>query len=108
IALNAIDMMDNPALLPKLQHTLLSPGGTAMQSAPYIWHESVAEKLRRATSSSGKISSARAIEELYESAGFRLSEKIEHLPWLFFKHLRQLEIYSVHAFLGKKVRRKQK
>jgi hypothetical protein len=26
----------------------------------------------------------------------------EQVPWLFFKHLRQIELYSVHVFLAEK------
>ena len=101
IALNTIDMLDEPARLPKIQHDLLRKGGIAIQSCPYIWHEGVAQTLRTMLPKDVKESS-RAVEWLYEQAGFEIDEKIEHLPWLFFKHLRQMEIYSVHMFAAKR------
>jgi SAM-dependent methyltransferase len=97
IALNAIDMMPEPALLPKLQYELLTKGGMAIQSCPYIWHEQVSRELREMLPE-GIRDSAQAVEWLYENAGFKIQERVGHLPWLFFKHLRQLEIYSVHIF----------
>ncbi len=99
IALNTIDMLDEPVQLPKLQSELLKKGGTAIQSCPYIWHEKVAKKLR-AKLPREICDSARAVEWLYERAGFKMKEKVDHLPWLFFKHVRQLEIYSVHLFMA--------
>lgn len=97
IALNAIDMLDDPALLPKLQRKLVSEDGVAVQSCPYVWHAKAARKLKRMLPK--EISdSAAAVEWLYEKEGFKIEERIEHLPWLFFKHVRQLEIYSVHLF----------
>jgi SAM-dependent methyltransferase len=102
IALNAIDMMPEPALLPRLQYELLKTGGFAIQSCPYIWHEQVSRELREVLPSEIR-DSAQAVEWLYTQAGFQIDERVEHLPWLFFKHLRQLEIYSVHIFRAKKV-----
>ncbi len=106
IALNAIDMMEEPQDLPKAQYALVKKGGFAIQSCPYIWHEIVATEFRQqlpADSAHGiKYDSARAVEWLYEKTGFTMLKKIDHLPWLFFKHNRQLEIYSVHLFLAKK------
>ena len=104
IALNAIDMLDDPATLPKLQHQLLGDKGVAIQSCPYIWHEFVARKLREKLKANGKrgLDSARAVEWLYERRGFSIQSRVEHLPWLFLKHARQLEIYSVHLFTARK------
>lgn len=101
IALNAIDMLERPALLPELQHALIERGGSAIQSCPYVWHESVAGRLRQSLVKK-EMSSSQAVESLYEKAGFSMAQKIDHLPWLFFKHLRQLEIYSVHLILAQK------
>ncbi len=101
LVFNAIDMLDNPSSLPAIQYDLLKNNGIAIQSCPYIWHEVVAKKLR-ARLPRGIQDSARAAEWLYEQAGFKIEEKIDHLPWLFFKHVRQLEIYSVHLFKAKK------
>ncbi len=99
VTLNAIDMLEDPTVLPKIQHTLLAPGGFVVQSCPYIWHELVAKELRARIPKDIQ-DSARAIEWLYEKNGFKVTEKIDHLPWLFFKHYRQLEVYSVHIFLA--------
>jgi SAM-dependent methyltransferase len=101
IALNAIDMLDTPSQLPELKLKLLKKNGRAIQSCPYVWHETVARKLR------GKLpreiqDSAQAVEYLYQQAGFKIERSMPHLPWLFFKHLRQIEIYSVHLFQAKK------
>ncbi len=107
IALNAIDMIEDPGLLPKLQYELLKPNGVAVQSCPYIWQNHVAERLRK--SMPKKISSSSgAVEHLYEEAGLRIFKKIEHLPWLFLKHFRQIELYSVHFFAARKVTEKKK
>jgi SAM-dependent methyltransferase len=99
IALNAIDMLDDPALLPRLQHQLLEPEGFAIQSCPYVWHAQASRKLRKVLPKEIR-DSASAVEWLYEREGFRIEQRVEHLPWLFFKHVRQLEIYSVHLFLA--------
>jgi SAM-dependent methyltransferase len=101
IALNAIDMLDAPQELPKLQHSLLKPGGYAIQSCPYIWHEAVAKRLRKLLPKDIQ-DSARAAKWLYEQAGFKIELNQDHVPWLFFKHFRQIELYSVHIFMGKK------
>jgi SAM-dependent methyltransferase/uncharacterized protein YbaR (Trm112 family) len=101
IALNAIDMLPEPAALPALQFDLLKVGGVAFQSCPYIWHESVARELRE-TLPKHVHTSAEASEWLYEQSGFKICEKVQHLPWLFFKHQRQLETYSVHLFYAAK------
>jgi hypothetical protein len=42
------------------------------------------------------------VEWLYRKSGFKIEDSEKHIPWLFFKHLRQIEIYSVHAFVAKK------
>lgn len=102
IALNAIDMLDQPSQLPRLKYDLLKEKGTAIQSCPYIWHETVSRKLRAGLPREIR-DSARAVEWLYEKAGFKVGDKVDHLPWLFYKHLRQLEIYSVHLFTAEKM-----
>ena len=102
LALNAIDMLDEPAQLPKLTYQLLRANGVAIQSSPYVWHESVAYGLRKLFPPSIK-DSALGVEWLYQRAGFMIEEVRSHLPWLFFKNVRQLEIYSVHLFTAKKI-----
>lgn len=99
VALNMIDMLDNPAALPKLQRSLVKKDGTVIQSSPYVWHEAVAKKLRKTLPKTVK-DSASAVAWLYESHGLKIEKSIENAPWLFFKHLRQLEIYSAHLFLA--------
>jgi SAM-dependent methyltransferase len=101
LALNAIDMLDVPSALPKLKKNLLKERGIAIQSCPYVWHERVAKKLRSLLPKEIQ-DSAKAVEWLYEKEGFKIEKAVSHLPWLFFKHLRQIEIYSVHLFLAKK------
>jgi SAM-dependent methyltransferase len=103
LVLNAIDMIDDPGSLPRLQHALLRPGGCAIQSGPYIWHEFVARRLRAQVPAELRNDSARAVEWLYEQAGLSITERVDHVPWLFFKHVRQLEIYSVHLLRAHKV-----
>ncbi|OFZ54065.1 MAG: hypothetical protein A2428_00810 [Bdellovibrionales bacterium RIFOXYC1_FULL_54_43] len=103
IALNTIDMLERPSALPEIQRDLLADGAIAIQSCPYIWHEAAASQIREVLPS--RISdSASAVEWLYEQAGFAMEERFHHVPWLFFKHVRQLEIYSVHMFLARKSR----
>ncbi len=101
ITLNAIDMLDAPEDLPKTQASLLKPGGIAIQSCPYIWHEKVAKRLRKLLPKEIN-DSARAVSWLYEQSGFKIEMNQEHVPWLFFKHFRQIELYSVHIFVGRK------
>ncbi len=101
IALNTIDMIEDPCHLPRLQFDLLKEEGIAIQSSPYIWHEMVADNLRRILPKKISSSSA-AVEYLYESVGFKIYKKIDHLPWLFLKHFRQIELYSVHIFAARK------
>jgi SAM-dependent methyltransferase len=102
IALNTIDMLREPESLPRIQRDLLRDGGWAIQSCPYIWHESVARELRERLPADLRGDSRRAVEWMYGEAGFKIEKTVDHLPWLFFKHLRQLEIYSVHLFAAQK------
>lgn len=101
VALNTMDMLEVPGDLPEIQKDVLRQGGTAMQSCPYIWRDDVARSLRKVLPKEAR-DSARAAEWLYEKAGYKILEKIDHVPWLFFKHVRQLEIYSVHMFAAQK------
>lgn len=101
IALNAIDMLEEPSVLPALQAKVTREGGVAIQSCPYIWHPEVSRKLR-ARLPREVATSARAVEWLYEKAGLKIQTREEHVPWLFFKHVRQLEIYDVHVFAARK------
>ena len=98
-ALNVIDMLPEPRDLPKLQHALLAPGGIAIQSCPYIWHPEVAANLRQALPKNIQ-DSANAVEYLYNEAGFKIDKTETHVPWIFFKNIRQLELYSVHLFFA--------
>jgi hypothetical protein len=50
----------------------------------------------------GVADSAAAVEWLYRISGFHVEKSEPHVPWLFFKHLRQIELYSVHALYAKK------
>jgi SAM-dependent methyltransferase/uncharacterized protein YbaR (Trm112 family) len=102
IALNTIDMLEDPAALPELQAGLLRKGGTAIQSCPYVWHPATSETLRHELPAKVRGSSARAVEYLYKEAGFAIDQVIDHQPWLFFKNVRQLELYSVHLFKASK------
>lgn len=103
IALNAIDMIEDPPQLPQLQHDLVKPGGIAIQSCPYIWHKNVTANLRKLLPKKIRSSSA-AVEHLYSEAGLKIFKKIDHLPWLFLKHFRQIELYSVHLFAARKIK----
>lgn len=101
IALNAIDMLEEPEVLPRLQARLVEQGGRVIQSGPYIWHEQIARELRMQLPKQIHDSS-KAVEWLYEQAGLKIERREEQVPWLFFKHLRQIELYSVHVFLAEK------
>ncbi len=105
IALNALDMVDEPKSLAKAQFDLARAGGRVIQSCPYIWHETVAEQLRKEFAKEWKgrgFQSSEIVESLYEKLGLKIKERVDHIPWLFFKHGRQLEVYSVHAFIAQK------
>jgi len=79
----------------------LSVALNAIQSSPYIWHAGVAEFLRKSLPK--KISSSsEAVEYLYDQAELKIFKKVDHIPWLFLKHFRQIEMYSVHLFAAKK------
>jgi SAM-dependent methyltransferase len=100
VALGLIDMLEDPEVLVRLQHQILPPNGWAVQASPYIWHEPVARSLREGAKHQGldlgSLSSAQAIQALYREGGFDLDESLEALTWVFFKHRRQIELYSVH------------
>ena len=100
-ALNMIDMLEEPEALPSLQMRLLQKNGVAIQRGPYIWFEPIARELREKLPTTLR-DSASAVEWLYREAGFQIEQSIAHVPWLFFKHVRQLELYSVHLFQGRK------
>ncbi|MBI3543640.1 MAG: class I SAM-dependent methyltransferase, partial [Deltaproteobacteria bacterium] len=102
-ALNVIDMLPEPADLPALQRRLLVEGGLAVQSCPYIWHARVAAELRARLPKRIRDSAA-AVEWLYEEAGFEVETSEAHVPWVFFKNERQVELYSTHLFLARKSR----
>jgi SAM-dependent methyltransferase len=99
--LNVIDMLDEPSLFPKLKNLLLKKNGVAVQSSPYVWSEKASNHLKKRLPPKLR-DSALAVLHLYEQAGFKILKNDEHLPWLFFKNVRQLEIYSVHLFLARK------
>jgi SAM-dependent methyltransferase/uncharacterized protein YbaR (Trm112 family) len=99
VSMNTIDMLEDPRMLPNAQHALLKKGGSAIQSDPYIWHDQVAKRLRSHLPKT-MTDSAGAVEHLYQKAGFEIVKSIDHVPWIFFKHLRQVELYSVHVFLA--------
>ncbi len=104
VSLNAIDMLEDPKALPEHMKWTLKVGGIAIQSGPYIWHERIARKLRsilpKDISESG-----RAVEWLFDKLGLIIRDRKDHLPWLFFKHGRQLELYSVHLLKAQKSRK---
>ena len=104
VALGLIDMLEDPQALIQIQRQILANGGWAVQASPYIWHEPVARELRdwvhqqglSHPSHSRELSSSQAIQALYREGGFDLDESLEALTWVFFKHRRQIELYSVH------------
>ncbi len=98
-ALNVIDMLPEPKTLPKLQSHLLKNGGLAIQSSPYIWHPEVAMNLKKATRAT---TSEAAIQKLYTDLGFKIEKDLAHIPWVFYKNYRQIELYSAHLFFAKK------
>ncbi|MBU6155198.1 MAG: methyltransferase domain-containing protein [Bdellovibrionales bacterium] len=102
VSLNAIDMLESPRALPEAQFRAVRKGGFAIQSGPYIWHERISRMLRTEAPKTITDSSS-LVEWLYKRRGFQIEKSRKHIPWLFFKHLRQIELYSVHAFFSKKV-----
>jgi SAM-dependent methyltransferase/uncharacterized protein YbaR (Trm112 family) len=102
VSMNTLDMLDDPRVLPEVQSKLLKPNGIAIQCGPYIWHEKVTKRLRNQLPKEIR-NSAAAVEAIYQKAGFEITESVDHIPWLFFKHVRQLELYSVHALVAKKI-----
>lgn len=100
IALNTIDMLSTPTHLPKIQTKLTKKGGLMIQSCPYIWHPEVAKFLKN---NFKKMSSNEAVIKMYIKLKLKIIKEFKHIPWLFFKHLRQIELYSVHIFAAKKL-----
>lgn len=39
---------------------------------------------------------------MYKEYKLKIIKEYKEIPWLFFKHLRQIELYSVHLFSAKK------
>jgi SAM-dependent methyltransferase len=101
VSLNAMDMLDDPEALPKAQFKAVHGLGFAIQSGPYIWHERISKALRK-QAPKAITDSASMVEWLFQKNGFQIKKSKAHIPWLFFKHLRQIELYSVHAFLARK------
>jgi len=102
LSLNMIDMLNKPEDLPRLHFDLLVKDGITIHSCPYVWHESVTKRLRKKLPPEVRENSARAVEWLYQDQGFKIEKSVEHRPWLFYKHFRQLEIYSTHMFAARK------
>jgi len=98
VALGLLDMLDEPGVLVFRQKEALAPGGTAIQAGPSIWHEPVARALRERFSDLPvqELSSATVVKALYENLGLKLVASFEAIPWVFFKHVRQIEVYSVY------------
>ncbi len=94
VALGLIDMLEDPSGLVVCQRDLLLPGGHAIEASPFIWHAPVARALRERLGEG--LSSAEVVQALYREGGFIPGEGLEGVPWVFFKHLRQVELYSVH------------
>jgi hypothetical protein len=101
VSLNAMDMLDDPEALPKAQFKAVHGTGFAIQSGPYIWHERISKALRK-QAPKAITDSASMVEWLFQKNGFQIKKSKAHIPWLFFKHLRQIELYSVHAFFAQK------
>lgn len=93
VALGLIDMLDEPGVLVFRQREVLAPGGAAIQAGPYIWHVPVARAFQERYPG---MNSAQAVQTLYQGGGFTAGESLDAIPWVFFKHLRQVELYSVH------------
>ncbi len=102
-SLNTIDMLDDPETLPRIQKSLLLESGIAIQSSPYVWHPKVAIELRKRLPKELHIDSARAVEWVYENNGLKKIKSEMNVPWIFFKHSRQIEIYSTHIFSAVKI-----
>lgn len=99
VALNAIDMLHHPEQLPTIQKALVKKGGFVIQCAPYIWHESVIGPLRKKFSKSK--TSGELVESWYSNQGLKIEATAAHIPWVFFKHFRQVELYSVHGLIAR-------
>jgi len=105
-SLNMMDMVPDPQEFPRLHASLVKSGGMLIQSCPYIWHPQAALKMREKLaeiSNSGSCDSDQAVEKIYEAAGTQILQRYVHVPWLFYKHARQLEIYSTHMFSARKI-----
>lgn len=107
VMLNAIDMLEAPQEVPESLGGLIEPKGWVVHGAPYVWHERIVKKIRKqkhylAEKKLTVSDSAELIESWFEQEGFRLLESEQHLPWLFLKHARQIEMYSTHLVMAQK------
>lgn len=98
-SLNMIDMLDEPEKLARIQKSLLVNDGWAIQSSPYVWHPEAGKRLRKLVPDAQ--TSEAAVEKIYEQAGFSVLRSETQVPWLFYKHARQIELYSVHLFFAR-------
>lgn len=100
VAMNAIDMMEDPRQLPLAQKKATKKNGLVIQCAPYIWAARVSARIRKMVPREF-CESAKAIEWIYENEGLKIERSEKSIPWLFYKHSRQIELYDVHAFTAK-------
>lgn len=97
ISANLIDMLSDPQRLPFIQWDLLTGTGQVVHACPYVWTDDGAAAIRNSVPKD-TADSATAVEWIYKEAGFQIAKCEYDLPWLFFKHKRQVELYALHAF----------
>jgi SAM-dependent methyltransferase len=100
-SLNMLDMIPEPENFPALHASLVKPSGLLIQSCPYLWHPESSARVRAAVPSTIR-DSGEAARWLYENAGMVMEKQFVQVPWLFYKHSRQLEIFSTHVFSARK------
>ena len=101
LSLNVMDTLADPGVLPEVQARLLRSGGTVINSCPYVWSPQSLIRLRERLPQ-GMTKSTEAVEYLYSQNGFAVRQVIKHVPWLFLKHARQIELYSAHVIVADK------
>ena len=84
-----------------VQARLLRSGGIAINSCPYVWSQQTLVRLRERLPQ-GITTSTEAVEYLYSRNDFTVRHVVKHVPWLFLKHARQLELYSAHIVVAER------
>lgn len=101
-AFNVMDVVDEPLRLPEVQWELLEPAGHAFCVDPYLWNPRALSAVGAKQRTRLQERPAQEAHRLYREAGFDVTASEDHVPWVFVKRARELELYLVHILTAKK------